>query len=305
MYDFSNSKIRCSALSLLMAGGSSKTSMQVYLDACEEIVRKQERLSAMKKKDGPNGLKLIEDISKLEAVIPILESQKDADEPLSSGAKSFLNIMYGLFKYGKNGVFKDRGSKHTQKGKEAEMDSINLVSVLEGKLFEKHEGRLENDFICGHPDVLDYDENGVVVRVIDVKTPWDCDTFFPLLGKKLPDQYYWQMQGYLWLTDCKIGEVHFCLVNHPQHFIKKERDRLLSSMEVISELSPEFVEAEKRLINNMTFDDIPHAERRIVFPVERDDEDLKKIEKKVEKARLYLQELQKKHLGMENLVDLM
>jgi hypothetical protein len=279
--------------------------MELYLEACADIVAKQERYDKMKKKDGVNGFKLIEDISKLEAIIPVLESQKDVEEPLGKGAKSFLTSLYALVKYGKQSVFRDRGNKYTQKGKEAEDSSIAMVSVLESKLFEKHIGRLENDWIAGHPDVLDYNDDGEVMRVIDVKTPWDAESFFSIVGKDLLDQYYWQMQGYLALTNCQYGEVHFCLVNHPEHQVKTERDRLLRSMNVISELSPEFIESEKHLINNMTFDDMPLIERRIRFFVERNDEDLQKAYKQVEKCRIYLQEIEKMHLGVEETVTLM
>ncbi len=305
MYDFSTTKVRCSAIYGLMSGSNRKTSMQLYLEACDEIVAKQARYDAMKKKDGVNGFKLIADVQKLAAIIPILESQKDVELPLSEGTKSFLTSLYSLVKYNKQAVFKDRGNKFTQKGKEAEEQSIKLVSILEGKLFYKHEGRQENPWIAGHPDVLDKDDEGNVVRVIDVKTPWDAENFFSLLGKELSPQYYWQMQGYLALNNCYHGEVHFCLIDQPQHFIKNERERLLRSMDVISELSPEFVEAEKRLINNMTFGDIAPNERRLVYKVERNDDELQKVYKQVEKAREYLIEIEKMHLGMESFVSLM
>lgn len=305
MTDFSQAKIRCSALYNIMASDRKKSNMELYLDACADAVKKSEAYNKLKKKDGPRGEKLVEDMEKLEAIIPILQAQKDIEEPLSKGAKSFLTSLYALLKYGKQSVFRDRGNKYTQKGKEAEEQSIAMVSVLEGKLFTKHEGRLENDFIAGHPDILDFGEHGMVDRVIDVKTPWDAESFFSVVGKELLDQYYWQIQGYMALTNSDKGEVHFCLVNHPEHQLKTERERLLRSMNVISELSPEFLESEKHLINNMTFDDMPMEERRIVFKVERNEEDLQKVYRNVEKCRIFLQEIEKMHLGIEETVSLM
>lgn len=299
MFDFSNAKVRCSAIYSIMAGDNKKSNMQLYLDACEEVVKKSNAYEKLKKKDGPRGLGLLDDMEKFEAIIPILQAQKDIELPLSTGAKSFLKSLYALLKYGKQSVYRDRGNKYTQKGKEAEEQSIRMVSVMEGKLFTKHEGRLENDWICGHPDVLDINDDGVVERVIDVKTPWDVESFFSVVGKDLLEQYYWQMQGYLALTNCMNGEVHFCLINHPEHQIRKERDRLLASMNVATDLNPEFLEAEIKLINNMTFDDMPFEDRRIVFRVERNDEELQKVYKNVEKARIYLQEIEKLHLGIE------
>ena len=304
MFDFSQTKIRCSALYSIMASERKKTNMELYLDACAEVIKKSEAYEKLKKKDGPRGEKLLEDMEKFDAIIPILHAQKDVEEPLGKGAKSFLTSLYALVKYGKQSVFRDRGNKYTQKGKEAEEKSIELVSILEGKLFTKHEGRLENEFIAGHPDIIDIND-GEVTRVIDVKTPWDAESFFSVVGKDLLDQYYWQIQGYMALTGANTGEVHFCLINHPEHQIRTERERLLRSMNVATELNPEFVTAEKMLINNMTFDDIPLKERRIVFKVEKNDEDIQKAYRQVEKCRIYLQEIEKMHLGIEDLVPLM
>lgn len=288
-----------------MASDRKKTNMELYLEACEEVVKKSQAYEKLKKKDGPRGEKLLDDLEKFEAIIPILHSQKDIEEPLSKGAKSFLTSLYALLKYGKQSVFRDRGNKYTQKGKEAEEQSIAMVSVLEGKLFTKHEGRLENDFIAGHPDILDFDDDGKICRVIDVKTPWDAESFFSVVNKDLLDQYYWQIQGYMALTGCDKGEIHFCLINHPEHQIRAERERLLRSMNVATELNPEFLEAEKHLINNMTFDDMPFEERRFVFYVDRDEDDIQKAYKQVEKCRIYLQEIEKLHLGIKDSVPLM
>jgi hypothetical protein len=50
---------------------------------------------------------------------------------------------------------------------------------------------------------------------------------------------------------------------------------------------------------------MPEHERRIVYKVERNDDDLQKAYKQVEKCREYLIEIEKMHLGVEDLVSLM
>lgn len=302
MFDFSNTKVRCSSLYSIMANDRKKTNMQLYLDVCADIVAKQDRYDKMKKKDGPGAFKLIEDISKLEAIKPILESQKDVEEPLSPGCKTYLTTLYAYEKYHKWSANKDKGNKYTDKGKEAESKAIEMVSILEGNLYYKHEGKIENDFICGHPDVLESGDDGQIIKVIDVKAPWDIETFFSNLGKPLIAQYYWQIQGYMALTGSQVGEVHFCLVNTPESILNDEKYRLFRKMNPVTEIDPDYVKAEKELINNLTFDDMPLEDRRIKFIVERNEDDIQRAYRKVEKCREWLFEVEKTHLN-ENIVE--
>jgi len=297
--DFRQTKVRCSSIYNIMTDGKQKTNMQLYLDACTDIVKKQASYDKLKNKTGTMGLKYIDDIEKLNAIIPILESQKDIDQPLSPGCKSYLNTLYAYEKYHKWSANKDKGNKYTDKGKEAEEMAIDMVSKLDGVVYYKHEGRLENSFLCGHPDVLHYEEDGTISKVIDVKAPWDIETFFYNLGRPLVAQYYWQIQGYMALTDTNVGEVHFCLVNTPESILNDEKYRLFKKMNPVTELSPDYVKAEKELISNLTFDDMPLEDRRIKFVVQRNDDDIQKLYRKVEKCREWLFEIEKMHMDKE------
>lgn len=306
--DWKKAKVRCSSIYNIMVSDRKKTNMQLYLDACADIVSKQEKYNKLKKKDGTMGFKYIEDIGKLEAIIPILESQKDVEEPLSVSAKTYLNSLYAFEKYHKWSASKDRGNKYTDKGKEAEANAIQMVSILEGKFYQKHEGRMENEFICGHPDVLDSDEDGKIVKVIDVKAPWDIETFFYNLGRPLVAQYYWQIQGYMALTGAEVGEVHFCLINTPESILNDELYRLFKKIDPVTEMNPEYVQAKNELINNLTFDDMPMEDRRIKFIVEKNEEDIEKVYRRVEKCREWLFEVEKMHIEgnvTENSLSLM
>lgn len=300
--DWSKITIHCSSLYGIMVG-NAKTNMELYLEACDEIVKKQASLDKLKKKDGKMGFKYIDDIKKLEAIIPILESQKDVEEPLSKGCKTHLSGVYAYAKYHKWNPSKDIGSDATEKGKEVEPDALALVSVLDGILLLKNEERVEDDHFSGLPDAFEGESLLNATTIHDVKCPKDIESFFSYINKELPAQYYWQMQGYMALTGAKQAKVHFCLMNTPEHQIRRMAGSLLNRMNVISELSPEYVQAEKELYNNLTFDDIPLNERRFVFTVDRNDDDIEKARKKVEKCREYLVEFEKTHLGIENIVE--
>jgi hypothetical protein len=67
-------------------------------------------------------------------------------------------------------------------------------------------------------------------------------------------------------------------------------------MDVISEESPEFIQEAMKIEFNMKFDDILMDERVLMFHVERNEDDILRIENKVLKARIFLEELEQTHL---------
>ena len=299
MYDFSKTRIHCSAISNIMASKRVKTPMQLFREAVAEMEKKNQMFEKLKKKDGPRGEKLLEDIEELFILIPKLEAIKDAEEPLSDGCKTFLTGVYASEKYGKWSISKDIGSRETQKGKEVEEEAITLVCRLDKILIEKNNIRIENNWFSGHPDCIEGENIYSAEKIHDVKSPWDAETFFANLSKPLSMNYYWQMQGYMDLTDAPVAEVHFCLINTPERFVMDAAKAAMRSQNFLSDESPEYKEAEKEIINNMNFDSIPHTERRIKFIVERNDDDIILARKRVEKCREWLTELQNLHLNFD------
>lgn len=248
-----------------------------------------ERLQGMK-----TGQNMIAKIDTLNERLAELEHTKD-EEPLPQTAKSYLKKYYAFLKYGKWSAALDKGNKYTNKGKLAEGDSIALLAELDKISLEKNEERLENEFLTGVPDILVRDNELRVVYIYDAKTSWDVETFFDNLDKELNPLYWWQLQGYMALTGCNIGEVSYCLVNTPETLLEGEKYALLKRFDVVSEEDPSFKKAYNELMNNSTFDDMPIEARRLKFIVERDEEAIQKIYKRVEKCREYLQTLQELH----------
>ncbi len=296
MFDFSQTKIHCSALYNIMAGADQKTNMQLWEEACEEAARKVRQYEKLKKRDGPRAKFLEETIEKFEVMIPLLHAQRNVQKPLSVGCKSYLAGIYSFEKYGKYSVSKDIGSRQTEKGKECEEEALQLVSRLDKKILIKNEISIQDEWLCGHPDAFEGDhvENATIIH--DVKCPWDAETFFSYNGKELPAIYHWQMQGYMALTGAQQAEVHFCLIDTPARFVKDAVDVILRNRAFISAESEEYLEAERIMMNNMTFTDIPKEERRIKFTVDRNEGDISKARNQVERCRKYLFEFQERHL---------
>ena len=104
----------------------------------------------------------------------------------------------------------------------------------------------------------------------------------------------------MWLTGKTKATIAYCLVNTPDNIIQQEKYYLLKKLDVISEESPEFVREAMKLELNMKFDDIVMEERILMFEVNRNEDDILRIEQKVEKAREFLQDIENTHKNFNN-----
>ena len=186
-----------------------------------------------------------------------------------------------------------------RKGIEVEDDAIELLAQSLGKPLSKNTERFTNEFITGHPDVLDLTEAGL--KVWDVKSSYDLFTFLGNIPDKLNSQYYWQLQSYMWLTGATESCIAYCLINTPFGIIEQEKKSLLYRMtDAVTNESPGYVLEEAKLELNMIFDDIDQKEKLLLFPVQRNDEDIELIKEKVLKARVFLESIEETHLNFNN-----
>jgi hypothetical protein len=219
------------------------------------------------------------------------DPQSKADKEagmLSKTAQRHLLDVYIAEKYGRK---RDIQTKQMKKGVEVEDESIGLLNKLWETNYKKNQERYSNGFITGHPDILDSN------KVIDIKSSYDLWTFLGNLPDKLDNLYYWQLMSYMWLTGATKGYIAYCLSNTPFGIVEQEKRYLLNRMDVISEESPEYLKEANKLEFNMTFDDIDIAERVLVFTVERNEDDIVRIQNRVEKAREFLHEIELTHLN--------
>jgi hypothetical protein len=220
------------------------------------------------------------------------EPQSKADKEagnLSKTAKTHLIEVYARELWG---VEKDLISKQIKKGREAEESAITLLSRLDKVVYSKNDVKEENEWIKGCCDILTEE------TVDENKCSWDAFTFLPKLVEPIDKDYFAQIQGYLWLYNRQKGRLRYTLVDTPDFLITGEKYRLLRSMNVISEESPEYIEAARRLESNMKFSHIPFHLRVVTHEIHRDEEFLAKIPGKVGKAREFLKELYEKHMKL-------
>lgn len=298
MTDFSLTLIRCSALPLVMTEPVGKSNLQRYTEAVQKLSDTQGRYAALKTKDGKMGEKYVKAMAELELLIPELEKVKD-DEILSETCKSYLIQSYVLSKYGR---VREVTTKQMVKGTITEDDAIALFSALEGKEYKKNTDRVHNGLICGTPDLFIGEELANSDEIVDIKSCWDIFTFLKNVDEleNVEDQrsvsYYWQIQGYMALTGAKIGTLAFCLVNTPDSIIEGEKYNLLRRMDVATEEAPEYKAELQKLLANRKFDDIPFSERLLTYSIDRNEDDIAAIYKRVEKCREFLAEFEERHM---------
>ena len=210
----------------------------------------------------------------------IMSNPRTKGERLSQTTKSYILELAIQEKYG---IHKEFWSRYTDKGNEVEPEAIKLTeSVLDVGFIYKNEEQFFNDWVTGKPDV-----NTDVL--IDVKSSWDAFTFFDkVIENELNNKdYYYQLQGYMWLTDKQEALLCYCLVDTPLQIVEDEIRREHWKQNLISESSDlrEFVEGKH------TFMHIPKEKRVKTHVVKRDDEVIEAIKTRIEECREYYNNL--------------
>jgi len=210
----------------------------------------------------------------------IMSNPRTKGETLSQTTKTYLLELAVEEKYN---IHKEFWSRYTDKGNEVEPEAIKLTeSVLDVGFIYKNEEQFSNEWVTGKPDV-----NTDVL--IDVKSSWDAFTFFDkVIENELNNKdYYYQLQGYMWLTDKQEALLCYCLIDTPLQIVEDEIRREHWKQNLISESSDlrEFVE------DKHTFGHIPMEKRVKTHVVKRDDDIIEAIKTRIEECREYYNNL--------------
>jgi hypothetical protein len=225
---------------------------------------------------------------------PKTKEEKAAGKLSVTTQKELIKI-YNILKYGRK---KEITTKHMDKGKQAEEESITLFSRVQKNIYFKNEEQLENEWFTGHVDIFIGESILKAEEVWDIKTRWELDSFMPKLIEEIDKGEEYQLQCYFSLTGAKSGGIANTLVDCPINILMEEQRRLLYSMNVVSEESPEYLQAAAELERLLTFPDIDYRERVIKQPVIRDDEMIEKMKAKVPVFREWLSNFEKKHMNL-------
>lgn len=217
---------------------------------------------------------------------PKTKAEKDRGE-LSETTKTHLMDIFISQQFGRQ---TDINNKYLEKGVTNEEDSITFLSRVNKVMYRKNDQRFYNDYIQGEPDILPDPENGNTV--FDVKTSWDCFTFFRTYDKKMKDLYLWQLRGYSWLTGAENAKLSYCLTDTPKVLIEAEKRKLWYQLGQPADDNENWQDAQRVIERAMTYDDIPLRNRVLTYDVDLSGDWKEDIILKVRKARGYLVKLQ-------------
>ena len=205
----------------------------------------------------------------------IMTNPRKSGEVLSQTAKSYVEEIVLKEKYG---IRKEFSSRYTDKGNEVEEESIALVNdVLNFKFIYKNDEHFTNDWLTGTPDV-NTDE-----VLIDVKSSWDASTF-PWFETELPNKdYYYQLQGYMWLTGKNESILAYCLIDTPSEMVEDEIRRAHWKLHLIDESQ----ELREEIETKHKFSHIPKNRRVKYWFVQKDEQIIEQIKERVELCREY------------------
>ena len=213
------------------------------------------------------------------AIGKIMTNPKTKGETLSQTTKTYLQELAVQEVYG---IRKEFSSRYTDKGNEVEELSIALCNdVLNLGFIYKNEEHFSNDWITGTPDV---NTNEIL---LDVKSSWDATTF-PFFDTELKNKdYFYQLQGYLWLTGKTEALLCYCLIDTPLQIVEDEIRREHWKASLIEESLDlrAFVQAKH------TFGHIPKEKRLKTFKIAKDDVVIEAIKTRIEQCREYYDNL--------------
>lgn len=237
------------------------------------------------------------------------KAEMNKGETLSVGTKTHLVDVVVSSKYNRH---REIHAKQLDKGNETEEDSITVVSRIKKKFLKKNAIQLSNDFIKGTPDLFEGESIYAADNIIDTKSSWDAYSFFRAKHKDLNSDYYWQGQGYMWLTGAKSCSIDYVLNNTPWGLIESELRK--ESYNHLENDTPSWIEAQ--IIANHVYDfstfrnylgfkgiseskehvstiikgfvEIPLKDRHHSFEFDRSDSDLELLKAKIIHARIYI-----------------
>lgn len=178
----------------------------------------------------------------------LMTNPRNKSELLSETTKSFVIEWIKQQIYGYK---KEITSKEINKGIIFEDTAIDkAIEWLDLPFALKNTERFTDEFFTGEPDLILPDE------VIDIKNSWDCFTF-PLFENEIPtDDYFYQVQVYMYLTGKRKARVVYVLLETPETYNQpamsyEHVDKKYRIKEFAFDYEPEIIEKLKERIINI------------------------------------------------------
>lgn len=271
--DFTQFKIWCSEIHSLF-------SIPKGIKPLKAEYKRYERLMNSEEEKDEAELTFLRDFDKKVAIYN--------DPPLSKTTISALIRQYGWKVYNKKVAQKGDALSFLKKGTDMEGEAVELLSKIDRQSYQLITETTENDYLVGRCDIFCPEKD----KVIDTKISWNVNAFLKARTTPISSKYWHQMQGYLELYNVNEAEVVFLLLNTPPELIEREKVKLLNRF-MIGEIDREKYELDMENIESaFTYSNLPMKRRYFRFKIKREPQIFEKVYKKVQKARLWLQEFE-------------
>ena len=157
--------------------------------------------------------------------IGMLMTNGRAKDSIGETAKSYIKqcVKEDFYNY-----TTELNNKYIWKGREQELESINLINSVRFTDYLKNEVTIENDYLIGTADIISEQ------KVIDVKTSWSLDTFPALIEDAINPLYEWQLRAYMMLYDKPTAELIYCMVTTWDEFLNEYENLQLHRVDHIN-----------------------------------------------------------------------
>lgn len=205
------------------------------------------------------------------------EPKTNADKEKGILSETTKKLIGDIFLFDKFGYKEPLITDPIMKGLYSEQESLKLVqNVLKGQFRAKNIETFENDYLKGTPDI-------VSDIIEDIKTSYTLSSFFHTKISK--SDYYWQMQGYMWLTGKKAAKVIHALLPSSEDAIMNEKKKFFYKFNQQSD-HPEYIKISQQIEhNNKVISIIPESNRVKVIDIPFDENTPELIISKWEKAK--------------------
>lgn len=208
----------------------------------------------------------------------VMTEAREKGRELSKTTETFIRQMWleREFKYREEFM-----TEEIMKGLLCEDDSLGLLqSVIGGEFRMKNSDFFKNDYVCGTPDVILKRED----YVEDVKTSYNLRTF---MEADLSKNYWWQGQGYMWLSGKKNYRLVYCLVPTPSELLVREKRSWLYKFGG-DEQNQHFLAAIDQIDrNNDLIEELPKSSRIKVFDFQYEPDKIESLKVRIEACRRF------------------
>jgi len=200
------------------------------------------------------------------------DPKKGSKDPLSKTAQKYVREQWIVDKYGRR---RELTSKAISKGILNEEQAITMLSLHLDDFIVKNEETRTNDWVTGTADVIHGD------TVYDLKCSYDIWTFSEA---ELTDLYEWQLRVYMELFEVPKACLVYVLTDAPDSVIDAE---LRSAIWKMDSADVDVLSIRQAVAHQLTYQDIPQAERIKTFTLEHDPERMAELYQRVELCRQF------------------